>query len=321
MTTVEDAVRTALGGDAWLFDALQRAARGRAETVEAYLHHFEPPTHIDGTRATCRAHFIVCGADGKPRVEQLTARLAGEVTDYCIPRDRLEEASQAFIKHKATYPLARLQAEAKSLFTHLEKSGEGGELLLYLLLETVLRIPQVLCKMPLKTSSQMHVHGADGVHAKALEDGRLAIYWGESKLYSGVADAVRECLDSLSEILAGSPAVRGRDMLLLRDHATLDDPDLTRALRAFFDDDDVRSARVEFRGACLVGFDQDRYPDVRSGGPEIEAQVAATVKAWVATVKKRIGVSKLTDFELEVFCVPFPSVEKFRAAIGKELRA
>jgi len=44
------------------------------------------------------------------------------------------------------------------------RSGELGELLLYMLIEWVLKAPIVASKMYLKTSQQMPVHGVDGIH-------------------------------------------------------------------------------------------------------------------------------------------------------------
>ena len=83
---------------------------------------------------------------------------------------------------------------ALSLFPDIESSGEGGELLLFVLAETLLRLPQILCKMSLKTNLRMHVHGADGVHAGVDPGmGRVALWWGESKIYDA-ASAIRECV-------------------------------------------------------------------------------------------------------------------------------
>jgi len=319
VTTEVEYAAAALGDHAWLTRALGEAARGRVSTVEAFLHHVDPPRPIGSTLATCRTHFVVCGPDGTARVDELTRLLAAEVVDFCIPRSRIEEAAQAYSEYGSTLAFGRLQDEARSLFTSLKNSGEGGELLLYMLLETVLRVPQVLCKMPLKTSEQMHVHGADGVHALAKPDGGLALYWGESKLYANAADAVRECMSSIAGFLLDGPAARRRDMLLLRDHASLEDPMLTAALRAFFDEDDVRSTKVEFRGACLVGFDLDAYPDVRSGDQAVQAQVQAAIEDWIGHIDRRVQASELTGVQLEVFCVPFPSVADFREAVGKAL--
>ncbi len=323
MSTVDDllAVQDALGKDAWLAQMLDRKARGDTGTLDAYLCHLEPPISINGTKAQCRNYFVVTGLDGRIRVEELTRKLVSHVVDYCIPRTRIEEAADAMRRHGSTSELMHLQNEAQRLFTHLSTSGEGGELLLYLLLEAVLRIPQVLCKMSLKTNSQMHVHGADGVHATALEGGGLAVYWGESKLHASVADAVRTAMKDLAEFLVGDLEHRRRDMLLLRDHTDLGDPLLTEALKTFFDEGDINSSRVEFRGACLVGFDLDDYPNMAALEADMEEKVRAAVRRWVTNAQASIGNHALDNVVLEIFFVPFPSVAEFRDLMRKELGA
>lgn len=64
--------------------------------------------------------------------------------------------------------------------------------------QSMLGIPQVLCKMPLKTSSQVRYHGADGLYGK-YDDSlkKFCLYWGESKLYSNFDDALSKCFDSI----------------------------------------------------------------------------------------------------------------------------
>ncbi len=322
VTALEDDladVRYALGDHSWLATMLQSQARGEPGALNAYLHHLAPEATINGTRATYRNYFVACERDGRPRVEKLTRKLAWNVVDYCIPRSRIAEARRAMDRTGATAPLMRLEEEARGLFTHLANSGEGGELLLYLLLEAVLGIPQVLCKMPLKTSTEMHVHGADGVHATALDDGGIAVYWGESKLHGTVNSAVSKGMESLAELLTGDVHHRKRDMFLLRDHADLGDPRLTEALRTFFDEEDPNSTKVQFRGACLVGFDLDDYPDLSVLEAEMETQVRAAVKTWVEKAQAAITTHQLTAVELEIFFVPVPSVADFRDLMRKAL--
>lgn len=322
VTALDDdltAVREALGDDSWLATMLRNQVRGEPGTLDAYLHHLVPEATINETRATYRNYFVACERDGRPRVENLTRKLAWNVVDYCIPRTRIAEARRTMQRTGSTAPLLRLEEEARGLFTHLTNSGEGGELLLYMLLEAVLGIPQVLCKMPLKTSTEMHVHGADGVHATALDDGGIAVYWGESKLHNTVTSAVSKGMESLAELLTGDLHHSKRDMFLLRDHADLGDPQLTAALRTFFDEDDPNSTKVEFRGACLVGFDYDDYPDLSALESEMETQVRAAVQTWALKAQAAITTHKLTAIELEIFFVPVPSVAEFRHLMRKAL--
>lgn len=63
------------------------------------------------------------------------------------------------------------------------KAGEGGEVILYSLLEGHLGAPKVLSKMELKTSSQHYVHGSDGVHLLRSGENSYQLVFGESKMY------------------------------------------------------------------------------------------------------------------------------------------
>ena len=196
----------------------------------------------------------------------------------------------------------------------MKTSGEGGELLLYLLLENVLELPQLMCKMPLKTSTSMHVHGVDGVHGKLLDNGDLALYWGESKLYARVNEAIDDCFASIAPYLldfGGGDAQR--DLLLTRTNLDLGDPETTAALVRYFDRTKPAASRVEFRGACLVGFDYGEYPNPFSeDGTTLQEEVVTQMSRWYDRIGARVADRQLTRIELEIFCVPLPSVQEFR---------
>jgi Cap4 SAVED domain len=64
-------------------------------------------------------------------------------------------------------------------------------MLLYLLLEVELGIPQLLCKTPLKTNPEVHYHGVDGVHGKVTDTGGRPDGATEDAEYSG-ADTRRQ---------------------------------------------------------------------------------------------------------------------------------
>jgi hypothetical protein len=261
------------------------------------------------------------GKHDGPRVEQLAKKLATQLIDYCIPRSRLEEAFADKEATGATEAIARLTQEARSLFTLAENSGEGGEMLLYLLLELELGLPQLLCKMPLKTNTEVHYHGVDGVHGTLNEDGDLALYWCESKLYKDIGKAITDCFTSLAPFLAGGTVGSAeRDVLLLRQNLDTGNPDLDAQLIRFLTDDDPLSTTLEIRGACLIGFTLEDYPDpFEADGKEVAAEVAAQVEKWVERIRDRVIASELSAFEIEVFCVPFPSIADFRAEMKRQL--
>ncbi len=197
-------------------------------------------------------------------------------------------------------------------------------MLLYLLAERFLQIPQVLCKMDLKTDSHMHYHGADGVYASVNDDGIIKLFWGESKVYSDPTSAIRDCLSSLAPFLVETDhegADRERDLVLLSDKADLSDPDLTAAFRKYFDRTSPLSNRVQYCGIALIAFDAEFYPQdqAKAVAADIAAAAKAEMKNWGKNVKNRIGIEKLDSFDIQFFCVPVPSADGFRSAFLKAL--
>lgn len=305
----------------WLVEFFGGLGQQQPNFLEGLLVTVGETVVLDGTKANCRCHFVARTANGKPRVNALAKALANQAVNFCIPRSAVIEAAEHLEQTKSADKFSELEKQAQSLFTRVEKSGEGGELLLYVLLETVLQLPQLLCKMPLKTSSEMHVHGSDGIHAKLLDDGTLALYWGESKLYATANAAIDNCFASIAPYLTdeGGVGATERDLLLVREHLDAGDQEATAALVRYFEDTGAESAKVEFRGACLVGFDLKDYPEPLGDGGKIVDGVANAIEKWHQRIAARVGDSELESFEFEVFCVPMPSVKDFRKALRDRL--
>ncbi|MHB8190665.1 MAG: HamA C-terminal domain-containing protein [Ferrimicrobium sp.] len=309
------------GSDGWIADAVQRLVRAEKLSLDSYLVTVEEATVLAGTSTTCRCHFVRVDAQSKPRVSALIDMLTDQIVNYCIPRSRIEEARKYQEKTKSPDKTLRLFREAKELFTKTKFTGEGGELLLYALLEIVLGLPQILCKMPLKTSSQVHVHGVDGVHARALTNGRLAVYWGEAKMYADVNSAIDAALRSLAPYLLDTQGgAAQREILLLRDHVDTGDDQLTAALIRYFTEDKMEASQLVIRGACLIGFSMDRYVHpIEDDGTSVRTEVADALARWHDRLGEVIQKKQLSAIELEVFFVPFPSVKEFREQFLKRL--
>jgi hypothetical protein len=120
----------------------------------------------------------------------------------------------------------------------------------------------------------------------------------------------------------GSGAAHKRDIHLLRDNLDFNDPALEAAFRRYLDPDDPKFKQLQFRAACLVGYNSDAYPT--KPNTKIEKDVKDSIEAGLGElwtkVQNRVLKEKLDTFALEVFCIPFPDVEAFRTAFRSELQ-
>lgn len=303
---------------------LVSALTGNPEALEVHLTLVERDVLIDEHSVKIHCHCLSVDGNGRVQPHRLAGFMRNAAVDYAIPRSKLAAAKARDNKFNSTEAVAELVEQAKRSFTDLAKSGEGGELLLFLLAERFLKLPQILCKMDLKTDTRMHYHGADGVYAGVTTEGILKLYWGESKIYADASAAIRDCLNSLAPFLIEhehEEAGRERDLVLLSDKADLSNPTLTDALKKYFDKSSVMSKRVQYCGVALVGFDAPFYPkdDAKAVAEEIVKASRAELTGWSKSIGARLKAEKLDQMEIELLCIPLPSAEGFRAAFFKAM--
>jgi hypothetical protein len=303
---------------------LSSALTGNPEALEVHLTLVERDVTIDGHLVKIHCHCLTVDGNGRVQPHLLAQFMRNAAVDYAIPRSKLADAKARDNKFNSTEAVAELIERAKRSFTDLAKSGEGGEMLLFLLAERFLKLPQILCKMDLKTDTRLHYHGADGVYTGVTPEGILKLYWGESKVYGDASSAIRDCLNSLAPFLIEpehEEAARERDLVLLSDKADLSNPILTSALKKYFDKSSVLSKRVQYCGVALVGFDGSFYPtgDAKAVADEIVKACRTELAGWSERIGARLKAEKLDRMEIELFCVPLPSAESFRAAFLKAM--
>jgi hypothetical protein len=306
--------------------ALDQLLRGEPTDLDAYLSNVASNVSLRDTKAAVHCHCVSCDGNGRPRIGDLARAVALRIVDYAIPRSEIIAARDYDTRFNTTVKANELRTKAAQLFTDLSTTGEGGELLLYMLIQSYLKIPQLLCKMPLKTSERMHYHGVDGVHATVdSTSNKLLLYWGESKLHKSIDNAISGCCVSLRDYLVdagGSGSPLQRDLHLIRDNLDLNDATLEEALLRLLDPNNPAFNQIEYRGAVLIGFDSACYPVLPDS--KTSQQVCEAVKKafanWQEKVHSKIlDTSPLATFTLEVFLLPFPTVEGFRSAFLKEL--
>lgn len=300
-------------------EALNKLVRGSGNELAAYLKEACSHYKVDTTKAASHCYHVELDGNGRHRVDDFIEFIATKVVEYTIPRSQFEKAKQHLIDFNSDSELNKLRRTAEALFTDLSNSGEGGEILLYILVQEFLKIPQLFCKMPLKTNAEMHYHGVDGIHAEFdVASDTLALYWGESKLYKNLEAGIKACFGSLKDFLLtpnSSRSPQERDIQLVKYGLDLNDEKLEDAIVQYFDSSHPNFNKLQYRGVCLIGFDYDEYPatpnQIDSLG--LNQLVKKQLDAWQIHLKTGITAhTNLETFILHIFLIPFPSVEDFR---------
>jgi hypothetical protein len=270
--------------------------------------------------------------DGKATIEDLVRTISEYLMNFALPRRQVNELTAKYGIVSPEEFMALMQRalrEAKSLFIKANKvtnrNGEGGELLLYILTEWILEAPQLLAKMPLKTSAQVAVHGADGVHVKYCHDSKkLSFFWGESKLYadvqSGIASAAKSIADALNdEKLAHEFSLISRYI----DFSGLSDEAQT-ALLSYLDPNDEHSNERINITTCLIGFDFAAYAELsKLDAGKVEEHFRNEIMKILPDLSKKVAerlvAQNIAEERFELFFFPVPSVQDLRNLFQAEI--
>jgi len=277
---------------------------------------------VKETQAKAYCYCLKIDANGNLRLKDLIDFIDTKIIEYAIPKKEIDEAKQYFIETNSPSKIEALKKKAKGLFTDLEKTGEGGEILLYILIQEFLKLPQLISKMSLKTSGQLHYQGADGIHVKYDKNTDcLNLYWAEAKMYQDLNAAVTKCFESLKGFLLdpqGCNSTQERDIQLITSNiqANVNNAELENILVRYFDKDDNLSNKVIYKGICFIGFDFDKYPsttDLSKTTETVKNAIIAERDEWYGTLSNKIKSHiNLNTKEIHIFLMPFRSVSEFR---------
>lgn len=315
-----------LGGP--LVDHLSEAIKGTYDGFNARFRRLPYDWQVEDMKVSGAFLYPPFGADGNATTDQLVEWLYYRIIAFCIPQLERDRADAEYTRTRDDRYRMDIQDKAKGLFVRARESqktsGEPGELLLFSLLEAILGAPQIACKMYLKTSVNVPVHGSDSIHAMPGEQATsLRVVWGESKTYKGLNSALERICSSIKGFLqpgvAGESPPRSRDIDIIKDHLNVADPALRQVLLDYLDPYSERSNECEEMYACLVAFEFERYAAIQSGSPaereaefrnHFEAEVGRACDAFARHIRNA-GIGHHRFF---LFLVPVPSINAFRRA-------
>jgi hypothetical protein len=305
----------------WIEKAIDTLLINGEGEIHSRIESLGNKLEIEGTKAKGYCYSLKLNAQGVPRANDLIEFVATKIVDYSIPKKMQDEAKEYLIKTGSSSKIIDLQNKAKTLFTDLKKTGEFGEMLLYILVQEILGYPQLISKMTLKTSERMHYHGADGIHVKyETANDSLSLYWGESKMEKNSNTAIKHCFESLKGFLLdtyGYKSTQSRDLQLITNNLNqnINNPALEDILVRYFDLDDNLSNKLNYKGVCFVGFDSKNYPSnpMETTMEELTELFNSDLNKWLKNSGKHIKSHiNLEKFEIHIFLIPFPSVQEFR---------
>lgn len=276
---------------------------------------------IKGIVSTVRLHYLKFDGNGKPMVEALANTLYSYIIDYCLSaRNRNDPLT--------TQQATLLTKEARKLFRHPtvtdktpDNTGEAGELLLYFLLESVLKAPQLVSKMELKTNHKDEVKGSDGMHARwNQKDMMVDFFFGEAKLYKSSANAIASAIESINQF--HDIKMYQHEFTMVTKHFKYADEKTKKAISSMIINGEPGS-NVRVNHACLIGYDFKGYNSLIFSRETLTTEFCkrflADSERLVDLLQKRFDDFDKKHLNFEVFFIPFPSVVDFRNAFNVAL--
>jgi Cap4 SAVED domain len=262
-----------------------------------------------------RLHFIIPDGAGEPRLRELARMLVTYITNYCfdaLKRRDLEESERN-----------ELFMQARDLFRDADYSGQAGEMLVYFLIESILKAPQALKKMPITTNTAEERKGSDGVHVRWDEKlAILDILFAESKIFQEFGKALTKAFKSIQDF-HDAGGMKEHEMKLVTAHFKILDSDLQAKVISYIDGENAPKTRLT--QVCLIGFDWSEYKCLddsrrKAFTDEFEQRYTAWAQDAVKKIEEGMKPFLHKHLRFEFFLLPFKDVQVFRDHFDEALR-
>ncbi len=201
------------------------------------------------------------------------------------------------------------------------KDGKYGELILYMLVEDILRVPMVVFKIP--TSVKDQVKGSDGVFIGNYKN-QPAILLGESKTWKNLEKALKNAFASLNRFYENSDAIKNEFFVASKSikEKNLSEEDLNFIWKCLTTDSDEYKNRLKVHPVLIV-YDSKEILEALGGKPEeienkVKEAVENSIQGSLAEIKKLCSEFKdVAKANLDFFLIPVDNLTKFRNSLYK----
>jgi len=200
------------------------------------------------------------------------------------------------------------------------EGGEIGEILLYCFLESHLKAPKILTKLELKTSPQMFVNGADGVHLLKIDDKNYQLVMGESKLIADLNTGITKAFASIASLLEDGGKKKNFELQLVNSQLVKEayDEGMYNFLKnIIIPNANEDETNIDYSFGIFLGFDID-VTDRESKLTNTEfrdcirAKIITKVESCIEAINKQIDAAHFTGYSFYVYVIPFTDIESTR---------
>lgn len=260
-------------------------------------------------------YVVRCTLDGI-REDDFAQFIANLMVQYALLKKEWDCAEPTRIRE--------IYQKARRRFVKKNPTGEFGEIILFALLESERDAPQVLNKMSLKTSGNVHVFGLDAIHL-GVRDGEIRKYYGQSKTDADHRKGIKEAVRDLERFHSDSDR-KSMELDLISNHIDIGRFSTSGdKILEIFDPYSGNKENIREVNAVFVGFDWNSITpiDISNMRKNIEQQIEAilgTSEEGIADLcHKTVRGSSLKNLT-EFFFVPFTSTDKMRERFLEAIR-
>lgn len=309
--------------------SLEEYIQGSKKYYDYVFNKVEHANVINGVNVDLHFKYLKFDPNNNPKIDKLIEILFAYFTHYCFSSrkrsfDHLDDIEKEIM-------ISKLKDEARELFRKWKKeditpdnqpkAGEVGEMILWLLMEVVLRAPQIVAKMDLKTNPNLEVFGSDGIHIKIDED-ILNLYFGEAKFYKDIYGALDSAFTSIEKFHDDS--MYTREYNLVTTHYKYLNTNQQDKVYQYITNQ-IAQDEVKIRHACLIGYDWEEYKKLDNENKRnnfvqnFTSLYEEETKRLTSLIQTRFDKFTKKEFAFDVFFIPFKSVQELRNAFNEKL--
>ncbi|MCK4296028.1 MAG: DUF1837 domain-containing protein [Candidatus Marinimicrobia bacterium] len=259
----------------------------------------------------------------KNREEEFTEFILDNLMNYALSKKERESLKSDPIKKARKLWLIAIRRYVKK--SKKFKGGEIGELILFHLLEVVEQAVQIVNKMFLKTSGNMHFHGADAVHFGVDGDLRI-LFLGESKTGQKFSQVLTDAIKKVNEYCNEEKQTFEVDLAV--GHISEDIPEeLRQEIKNYLDPSKDDLSNFTETHAIFLGFEYKILKELENehSGKELISKVIETyrseIEGYIHRIEEKISeYPNLQNRRFLFYLLPFKDLNSIRNKVLEEIK-